>query len=309
MIAQSDGTSLAFTVDEIRPLGFILVSWVSFSAKAARVQRNLLQTNPCGVAGNVVLYNVALLAQHGASALSAVWNSGTFWSGPQPFSLHMQSVSPLGLLQHAELLPLLKPAQSCSEITVPCSILVLSPHAMQDCNLVFYDSGGANQANAIFYTATYDGTGPCALSVSGSGGGFITVADSNHTVLYLAPTGFGVLIDAGINTTYSPPGYPNGIQSLDTNEVYNVATGVVSQAATNLNQEASGDRTFLPTIGAVLSIGSVGLKPDVYINTGPPYVNSELFLTASQTWASAGTPVGGNTDELGLVTLHSGDAL
>ena len=48
---------------------------------------------PCGVAGNVVLYNVALLAQYGASALSAVWNSATFSNGPQPFKLLMQSVS------------------------------------------------------------------------------------------------------------------------------------------------------------------------------------------------------------------------
>ena len=174
---------------------------------------------------------------------------------------------------------------------------------------MFYDAGGANQANAIFYTATYLGTGPCALSVSSSGGGFITVADFNHTVLYLAPTGFGVLIDAGRNASYNIPGYPNGFQSLDTNELYDVATGVASQTATSLNQDTSGDRTFLPTIGAVLSVGSVGLKADISINTGPPYVNSELFVTASQRWASAGTPVGGNTNELGLVTLHSGDAL
>ena len=40
-----------------------------------------------------MLYNVALLAQYGASALSAVWNSATFSNGPQPFKLLMQSVS------------------------------------------------------------------------------------------------------------------------------------------------------------------------------------------------------------------------
>ena len=174
---------------------------------------------------------------------------------------------------------------------------------------MLYTAAGTAASDAVFYTATYFGTGPCALSVSSSVGGFITVADFNHTVLYLAPTGFGVLIDAGTNTTYSPPGYPNGFDSLDSNELYNVATGVVSQTATNLNQEASGDRTFLPTIGAVLSVGPFGLYANVSMNQGPPYYNSELFLTASQTWASAGNPVGGNTADISLVTLHSGDAL
>ena len=51
--------------------------------------------------------------------------------------------------------------------------------------------------------------------MSSSGGGFITVGDANHTVLYLAPTTFGVLIDAGFNTTYNAPGY-----YMDGNEVY-----------------------------------------------------------------------------------------
>ena len=47
------------------------------------------------VAGNVVLYNVALLHQYGsATAAAAVWASGTFSKGPQPFKLLMQAVSP-----------------------------------------------------------------------------------------------------------------------------------------------------------------------------------------------------------------------
>ena len=83
-------------------MGLSEVSWVSCMTKASTLQvlqepaalTFILQTPPCGVAGNVVLYNVALLAQYGASALSAVWDSGSFWSGPQPFSLHMQSVRP-----------------------------------------------------------------------------------------------------------------------------------------------------------------------------------------------------------------------
>ena len=78
-------------------MGLSGVSWVSCTTKAATLQPAaltlILQTPPCGVAGNVVLYNVALLAQYGASALSAVWNSATFSNGPQPFKLLMQSVS------------------------------------------------------------------------------------------------------------------------------------------------------------------------------------------------------------------------
>jgi hypothetical protein len=62
----------------------------------------------------------------------------------------------------------------------------------QDCNLVMYDSGGANQANAIYYSATYGGAGPCALTVSGLGGGFIAVEDSAFRVLYAQPPAFGV---------------------------------------------------------------------------------------------------------------------
>ena len=143
------------------------------------------------------------------------------------------------------------------------------PYATQDCNAVFYTAAGTSASDAVFYTATYFGTGPCALSVSSSGGGYITVADSNHTVLYLAPTGFGVLIDATYNTSYNING-TGAYASLDYNEVYNVATGVVSQTATNLNQYqySAADRTFLPTIGAVLSIGSVGYHASSS-STGP----------------------------------------
>ena len=261
-----------------------------------------------------MLYNVALLAQHGASALSAVWDSGTIWSGPQPLSLRMQSVSPVRVAAASPASlsspPVLPSHEASSVPAMRAQPTLLKIDVMpQDCNLVFYDAGGANQANAIFYTATYDGTGPCALSVSSSGGGFITVADFNHTVLYLAPTGFGVLIDENYNATYNING-TGAYDTLDYNELYDVATGVASQTATNLNQYqySAADRTFLPTIGAVLSVGDIGFQASAS-SVGGPYVNSELFLTASQTWASAGTQVGGNTDELNLVTLFSGNAL
>ena len=52
-----------------------------------------------------MLYNVALLAQYGsATAAAAVWASGTFSNGPQPFSLRMQSVSLLMTAQYHQLL-------------------------------------------------------------------------------------------------------------------------------------------------------------------------------------------------------------
>ena len=99
----------------------------------------------------------------------------------------------------------------------------------QDCNLVLYTAAGSAPSNAIFNTGTYgQGTPPCSLTVSSVGGGFITVADSNHTVLYLEPTNFGVLIDAGYNTSITGP-----IFALDENEVYNFAAATVSQTATN----------------------------------------------------------------------------
>ena len=184
--------------------------------------------------------------------------------------------------------------------------LLTSASMPQDCNLVMYTSAGNGPSNAVYSSGTYKGTPPCALTVSSSGGGFITVADSNHTVLYLRPANFGVLINANENTTYNFP-TPDAFQTLDLNEVYDVATGVVSQTATNFNQHRAGARTFLPTIKAVLSVGGVGQQTQT--GTGPPYYNSELYSTASRTWVSAGTPVGGNTQELALVTLFSGEAL
>lgn len=64
---------------------------------------------------------------------------------------------------------------------------------LQDCNLVMYDAGGTEFKDAIYYSATYgQGTPPCALTVSGSGGGFISVSDSTYTALYVQPPTFQV---------------------------------------------------------------------------------------------------------------------
>jgi hypothetical protein len=64
---------------------------------------------------------------------------------------------------------------------------------LQDCNLVLYDGSGTAFKDAIYYSATYgQGTPPCALTVSGSGGGFITVSDSAFRVLYAQPPAFEV---------------------------------------------------------------------------------------------------------------------
>ena len=72
-----------------------------------------------------MLYSVALLARYGASALSAVWDSGSISDGPQPFKLRMQSVSPVC----AFLVHLLGPWCICLQeqqhlLTVQCSFSV-----------------------------------------------------------------------------------------------------------------------------------------------------------------------------------------
>ena len=156
-----------------------------------------------------------------------------------------------------------------------CGVLV-----PQDCNLVLYTAAGTTASDAIYYTATYgQGIQPCALSVSSSGGGFITVADANHTVLYLAPTGFGVLIDTGFDfsNSTSPSFY------REQNAVYTIATAAVSQAPNNLNQTNPGDRTLLPTIGAVLSVGYDSAHP-----SDATASEAELYSGAAGTWAETG---------------------
>ena len=88
-----------------------------------------------------------------------------------------------------------KGLSACHTYSMSCCLLMYAlsvARPPQDCNLVMYDSGGANQANAIYYSATYGGAGPCALTVSGLGGGFIAVEDSAFRVLYAQPPAFGV---------------------------------------------------------------------------------------------------------------------
>ena len=165
---------------------------------------------------------------------------------------------------------------------------------------MFYTGAGTAASDAIYYTATYgQGIQPCALSVSGLGGGFITVADSNHMVLYLQPTDFGVLIDTGYDATNSSsPRY-----AKEQNALYTVATQAVSQAPDSLSQFAVGGRTLLPTIRAVLSSGSSSTLPFNYSAN-----DAELYSGAAGTWTETGSFRNGGVSGP-LVTLYSGNAL
>ena len=253
----------------------------------------------CG-AGNVVLYNVALLAKYGsATAAAAVWASSTFSNGPQPFTLHMQAVSTDKTAPHHHFY-----YQSVSVLHMHnANSLFVALHSAaksdgvampQDCNLVLYTAAGNAPSNAVYSTGTYgQGSPPCSLTVSGVGGGYITVADSNHTVLYLEPTSFGVLIDAGYNTSITGPNF-----ALDENEVYNVAAAAVSQTATNPSQFLAAARTLLPTINAALSVGSSSTLDN----------NTELYMPATKVWVEAAAVPRGR-QEADLVTLFSGNAL
>ena len=165
---------------------------------------------------------------------------------------------------------------------------------------MFYTGAGTAASDAIYYTATYgQGIQPCALSVSGLGGGFITVADSNQMVLYLQPTDFGVLIDTGYDATNSSsPRY-----AKEQNALYTVATQAVSQAPDSLSQFAVGGRTLLPTIRAVLSSGSSSTLPFNYSAN-----DAELYSGAAGTWTETGSFRNGGVSGP-LVTLYSGNAL
>ena len=131
--------------------------------------------------------------------------------------------------------------------------------------------------------------------MSGSGGGFITVADSNHTVLYLQPTDFGVLIDTGYSTSQNP--------FREQNEVYTVATQTVSQAANNSMQYGTYGRTLLPTLRAVLSLGK-----NIDQSNFSVFDEDELFSGAARTWSPTSTIPNG-ADGGFLVSLFSGNAL
>ncbi len=67
------------------------------------------------------------------------------------------------------------------------TVLLLA--GVQDCNLVFYSSGGTAPSDAIYSSGTYNqGAPPCQLKISSAGGGFFAVSDSKSAQLYSAPT-------------------------------------------------------------------------------------------------------------------------
>ena len=106
----------------------------------------------------------------------------------------------------------------------------------QDCNLVLLSA-----ANAQIYSSSTSGNGAaCALTVSGLGGGLITVSSSNSTVLYVQPSSFQILFEGG----------------SDTNQVYDLVTSAVFQVASLpvTVPISTYRRTLLPTINSVLAI-------------------------------------------------------
>ena len=147
--------------------------------------------------------------------------------------------------------------------------------SLQDCNLVFYDEGLANQANAIYYLATFNqGTPPCALTVSGAGGGFIRIMDSTYTALYVQPPSFNVLYDGNIN--FSSPIQEQQYQYYDVNaqKIFNTTTSPTLYA--------SGRRALLPTINRILATGS---GYDTTTNTS--FTGAELcvvYPSAARRW-------------------------
>lgn len=101
--------------------------------------------------GNLVLYSVAKVAQHGQGALSALFQSGTYGATPAPFTLAMQG----------------------------------------DCNLVVYNghlaTTGPTPGNAIYDTSTYNaGPDPCKLVV---GSGYFAIITANNAVAFNSTSG------------------------------------------------------------------------------------------------------------------------
>ena len=156
-----------------------------------------------------MLYSVALLVQYGsATAAAAVWDSGTFSNmmgrtngQAQPFRLIMQSVRPCTPQRSATNNPL---SLSQPPFVSHACVATMPTHAGRErgqpgcCPASGLQPGhvrrqGTEFKDAIYYSATYgQGTPPCALTVSGSGGGFISVSDSTYTALYVQPPTFQV---------------------------------------------------------------------------------------------------------------------
>ena len=137
-----------------------------------------------------VLYNTALLAQYNAASyMSAVWNSATYGSAPvSPVSLAMQQVKTCDACKLFALRGLARRRPCvCSSARLTAALM----RPAQDCNLVLLSA-----ANAQIYSSSTSGDGAaCALTVSGRGGGLITVSSSNSTVLYVQPSSFQILFE------------------------------------------------------------------------------------------------------------------
>ena len=145
-------------------------------------------------------------------------------------------------------------------------------------------------ANAQIYSSSMSGNGAaCALTVSGRGGGLITVSSSNSTVLYVQPAGLQILLEG-----------QNLQTNQEVNQVYDLATSAVSLTANSPPGVATTARTLLPTINAVLAFGLGGAnRQDTYV-----------YTIATGSWSKTGPLVGADQRYAGgAVTLQDGSAL
>ena len=167
----------------------------------------------------------------------------------------------------------------------------------QDCNLALLAF-----INTTVYSSGTGGEGTaCALTVSGLGGGVITVAVPNSAVLFQQPNTFQILFN-GVS-----PSSPYGGVS----QVFDVATGTVSQAAGLPQPDGEAAfptaATLLPTVNVILSFGDAFLPGSSSSNA---FNNTFTFsyTIASGTWRQTGS-FAVEHGFGGLVTLHDGSAL
>ena len=145
-------------------------------------------------------------------------------------------------------------------------------------------------ANTQIYSSSTSRNGAaCALTVSGRGGGLITVSSSNSTVLYVQPAGFQILLEG-----------QNLQTNQEVNQVYDLATSAVSLTANSPPGVVTTARTLLPTINAVLAFGLGGAnRQDTYV-----------YTIATGSWSKTGPLVGADQRYAGgAVTLQDGSAL
>lgn len=160
----------------------------------------------------------------------------------------------------------------------------------QDCSLVLYNSVRQFPEDQVYSaTVQYKGAPPCELLVSSADGGFLAIADSAGTALWVEPTPFKVLLDGG----YSYPPYEAQTQ------VYAVRSGSVS-ANTAPNPLAwINALQLLPAACAVLAVGSDQSYADA---------SAALYSTVSGNWTLTGPLLTGRT-EFNLEALPDGTAL